>query len=411
MTTSRRASRDTWTRVAFGDVVKLCRDRSSNPRVDGLERYVGLEHLVPGDMSIQSWGSIADGTTFTSVFRPGHVLFGKRRAYQRKVAVADFHGVCSSDIYVLEPKGESLLPGLLPFLCQTEAFFRHALKTAAGGLSPRTNWKDLAKFEFALPPHEEQRRIEDVLNRCESLHRATVQAASVSTMTLVAARHRLMSRLSPDTESAKSRSTILPPRWSRRTLADIVEAPYGIVDGPFGSNLKSEHYRDSGYPVVQSAFVASGAFDPHAADWVYVDESKFQEQHRSAVRAGDIVMVKVGVNCGACDVVPAGQPTGILAGNCLKISPKREICDTRFLLHYLKWLREVGLLERHVTSTQQRALTLGRLKGQRIILPPLSEQEYSVRVLDSCQRAESDLAERKAAVTRMAKLLREEALA
>jgi hypothetical protein len=94
-----------WTTVAFGDVVQLYKERSGDPEADGYERYIGLEHIDPGDLRIRRWGNVADGVTFTSVFRPGQVLFGKRRAYQRKVAVADFSGVCSGDIYVLEPKG------------------------------------------------------------------------------------------------------------------------------------------------------------------------------------------------------------------------------------------------------------------------------------------------------------------
>ena len=115
-----------WRRVKFGDVVRLSKARSQDPLADGIERYVGLEHLEPGDLRIRSWGSVADGVTFTSVFQPGQVLFGKRRAYQRKVAVADFSGVCSGDIYVLETKdAQVLLPELLPFICQTDAFFDH----------------------------------------------------------------------------------------------------------------------------------------------------------------------------------------------------------------------------------------------------------------------------------------------
>lgn len=148
-----------WLQVKFGDVVQLSKARSQDPMAEGIERYVGLEHLEPGDLRIRSWGSVADGVTFTSVFKPGQVLFGKRRAYQRKVAVAEFSGVCSGDIYVLEPKNPKvLLPELLPFICQTDALFDHAVGTSAGSLSPRTNWTSLADFEFALPPLEEQRR-------------------------------------------------------------------------------------------------------------------------------------------------------------------------------------------------------------------------------------------------------------
>lgn len=154
-----------WRRVKFGDVVRLSKARSQDPLADGFERYLGLEHLEPGDLRIRSWGNVADGVTFTNVFKPGQVLFGKRRAYQRKVAVADFAGVCSGDIYVLESKDASvLLPELLPFICQTDAFFDHAVGTSAGSLSPRTNWTSLAGFEFALPPIEEQRRTLAILS-------------------------------------------------------------------------------------------------------------------------------------------------------------------------------------------------------------------------------------------------------
>lgn len=162
------ATRSTgWSTVAFGDVARLSKERSSDPEADGFERFVGLDHIEPGELHLRRWGDIADGTTFTSVFRPGQVLFGKRRAYQRKVAVADFSGVCSGDIYILEPKGKDLLPELLPFICQTDAFFEHAVGTSAGSLSPRTNWDSLASFEFVLPPMEEQRRIARALQAAE----------------------------------------------------------------------------------------------------------------------------------------------------------------------------------------------------------------------------------------------------
>ena len=149
--------RPSWRRVKFGDVVHLSKERCQDPLTEGYERFVGLEHIEPGNLSIRSWGHVADGITFTNVFQPGQVLFGKRRAYQRKVAVADFTGVCSGDIYVLESKdAQVLLPELLPFICQTDAFFEHVIGTSAGSLSPRTNWSSLANFEFALPPIEEQ---------------------------------------------------------------------------------------------------------------------------------------------------------------------------------------------------------------------------------------------------------------
>ena len=146
-----------WRRVKFGEVVRLNKETCKDPAAAGIERVIGLEHLAPGDLRVRSWADVADGTTFTNRVRPGQVLFGKRRAYQRKVAVAEFDAVCSGDIYVLESADpEKLSPELLPFICQTDSFFGRALGTSAGSLSPRTSWAGLEGFEFALPSVDEQ---------------------------------------------------------------------------------------------------------------------------------------------------------------------------------------------------------------------------------------------------------------
>jgi len=149
--------------VRFGDVVRNVDEAVRDPQTSDLERFVGLEHIDPESLRIKRWGLISDGTSFTRRFTAGQVLFGKRRAYQRKVAVADFDGLCSSDILVFEPADDQLVPELLPFIVQTEGFFQHALGTSAGSLSPRTRWRDLAAYEFALPPLDEQRRIAEIL--------------------------------------------------------------------------------------------------------------------------------------------------------------------------------------------------------------------------------------------------------
>ena len=167
-----------WSRVRFGDVVRLSKGRSADPEAEGIERYVGIEHIEPEDLRIRSWGSVAEGTTFANRFKPGQVLFVKRRAYQRKVAVADFEGVCSGDIYVLEPRDDRLLPELLPFICQTDAFFAHAVNTSAGSLSPRTNWTQLGQYALAMPPLAEQRRIAELLDGAEQALEAAVRLDS-----------------------------------------------------------------------------------------------------------------------------------------------------------------------------------------------------------------------------------------
>jgi type I restriction enzyme, S subunit len=155
--------RENFPLIRFGDVAREVREAEQNPLDNGLECLIGLEHIEPENLHIKEWGSVADGTSFTRVFRKGQVLFGKRRAYQRKVALAEFDGICSSDIIVMEAIEDKLVPELLPLIVQSEGFFEHALSTSAGSLSPRTKWKHLAEYKFPLPPKDEQRRIAEIL--------------------------------------------------------------------------------------------------------------------------------------------------------------------------------------------------------------------------------------------------------
>ena len=152
-----------WKRVAFGDVVRNVNESVRDAAAAGIDRVIAMEHMDPGELRIHRWSSIEDGTSFARRVRPGQTLFGKRRAYQRKVAFAEFDAICSGDILTFEADEAQMLPEFLPFLVESNAFFNHALGTSVGSLSPRTNWRDLANFEFGLPPFDEQKRIANLL--------------------------------------------------------------------------------------------------------------------------------------------------------------------------------------------------------------------------------------------------------
>ncbi len=163
------------TLTQFGMVVANIKQTEKNPLEQGLTRFVGLEHLEPENISIRRWGNIADGTTFTKRFCQGQVLFGKRRAYLKKAAIADFEGLCSGDILVFEAKSEQLRPELLLYIVHNDAFFQYAVTTSAGSLSPRTKWKDLASFTFYLPDIHVQQKLIDIFNRFEDALEQTKQ--------------------------------------------------------------------------------------------------------------------------------------------------------------------------------------------------------------------------------------------
>lgn len=152
-----------WRIVRFDQMAANITDRVDDPAEAGVESYVGLEHLDPESLHIRRWGHPTDVGATKLRFEPGDIIFGRRRAYQRKLAVADFEGICSAHALVLRAREEAVLPEFLPFFMQSDLFFERALQISVGSLSPTINWRTLAKEEFPLPPKEEQRRIADIL--------------------------------------------------------------------------------------------------------------------------------------------------------------------------------------------------------------------------------------------------------
>lgn len=151
-----------WTLVKFGDVVYEPKETMKDIVAEGIKHVVGLEHITTDDIHLRNSAGIEESTTFTKKFAKGDVLFGRRRAYLRKAAQAPFGGICSGDITVFRAKKE-LLPELLPFVVSNEKFFDYAIKHSAGGLSPRVKFKDLADYEFLLPPKDQQAQLAELL--------------------------------------------------------------------------------------------------------------------------------------------------------------------------------------------------------------------------------------------------------
>ncbi|WP_213908992.1 restriction endonuclease subunit S [Stutzerimonas nitrititolerans] len=342
-----KALKPGWRRVKFGDVVRLSKARSQDPLGDGIERYVGLEHLEPGDLRIRSWGSVADGVTFTSVFQPGQVLFGKRRAYQRKVAVADFSGVCSGDIYVLETKNaQVLLPELLPFICQTDAFFDHAVGTSAGSLSPRTNWTSLADFEFVLPPSNEQSRLVTTLVAQTDVIEAKQEVRIALEKCLKSTRAQI---LSEGLLGKIDETTGLPVGWSREPLGNLVE----FLDHKRVPIKEADRSKRRGqYPY----YGASGVIDS-------IDDYLFDE---------DLILVgEDGAN-----VLDRSSPLAFKVSGKIWVNNHAHVLrvlapnDIDYLADYLESIT----YKPYVTGTAQPKLNKAALNSVPVPVPPGEEQ-------------------------------------
>ena len=127
------------------------------------EHYIGLEHLDSGSLKVTRWGSEIAPKGEKLLMKKGDVLFGKRRAYQKKVAIAPFDGIFSAHGLVLRPKTDVIDPGFFPLFIASDYFLDAAIKISVGSLSPTINWRDLKELEFDLPSISVQQKLARVL--------------------------------------------------------------------------------------------------------------------------------------------------------------------------------------------------------------------------------------------------------
>lgn len=151
-----------WKTFRFDQIAAMVSERVDPSETDA-DIYVGLEHLDPESLHIKRFGAPADVKGTKLKVYPGDVIFGRRRAYQRKAAIAEFEGICSAHAMVLRAKVEVIDPKLFPFFLHSDTFMHRAIDISVGSLSPTINWKTLRKQEFLLPPKDQQARIAELL--------------------------------------------------------------------------------------------------------------------------------------------------------------------------------------------------------------------------------------------------------
>ena len=139
------------------------------PEESDRNRYVGLEHLDPGTLEVTRWGAEVTPKGDKLLMKKGDVLFGRRRAYQKKVGIAPFDGIFSAHGMVLRPKADVVDPMFFPFFISSDIFLDEAIRVSVGSLSPTANWKDLRTLEFDLPSPGKQRELAGILSEAECL--------------------------------------------------------------------------------------------------------------------------------------------------------------------------------------------------------------------------------------------------
>ncbi|MCI6965596.1 restriction endonuclease subunit S [bacterium] len=331
---------------------------------------VGLEHLVPEEVTLTAWDEGSDNT-FTKMFRKGNVLFGRRRAYLKKAAVAPFDGICSGDITVIEAIPDRILPELLPFIIQNDDLFDFAVGKSAGSLSPRVKWEHLKNYEFELPDMEKQRELAELLWAMDATKKS-YQKLIAATDELV--KSQFMEQFGDPVSNTQGREV--------RPFKDF------MLDIRYGTSQPPVFSEDGVFKFIRATNIKAGRITEK--DMLRISAEEASKIEKCRLNGNEIIIVRSGANTGDTCVVTEeyrDQYAGydIIITLDLKIANPvffNELMNTHYMQAVIKPLT-IRAAQPHINSEQVQNLPM--------LVVALSEQEQFAAFVRQSDKSKFEL--------------------
>lgn len=337
------------------------------------EHYIGLEHLDSGSLKVSRWGSEVAPKGEKLLMKKGDVLFGKRRAYQKKVAIAPFDGIFSAHGMVLRPKTEVIDPEFFPLFIASDYFLDAAIKISVGSLSPTINWRDLKELEFDIPSLPVQRKLAKILwaiNDTKGAYEQLIQ----ETDELV--KSQFIEMFGDPVSNSQGRRRVPFAQF-------ITNIRYGTSQPP--------EFSESGeYRFIRATNIKAGRIVPD--DIVRINKSEASKIEKCRLSGGEIIIVRSGVNTGDTCVVTdeyKGQYAGydiIVTLDLNKANPVffNELLNTHYMNDVVKPLT-VRSAQPHLNSQQVQNLPM--------IVASIDEQDRFAAIVEQSDKSKFELNE------------------
>ncbi|EPF5722030.1 restriction endonuclease subunit S [Vibrio cholerae] len=279
------------------------------------------------------------------------------------------------------------------------AFKEDIIRLSSGGGQPNINQEKVASLKVSAPQPNEQQKIANFLDH-ETAKIDTLITKQEKLIELLKEKrqavisHAVTKGLNPDAPMKDSGVEWLgkvPEHWVVCCLKHIKGEDKGsFVDGPFGSNLKSEHFVDNGdVYVIESNFATTGLLDTTKLKTISTEH--FETISRSETTEGAIIIAKIGARYGMNSVMPALDKKAVVSGNSLSLKINDKAMDVQYCHHLLTHLKQEGAMDDGVNVTAQPALSLGQLNNLPFLRPSKEEQQAIVNFVQQQEKSLSSL--------------------
>ena len=279
--------KSSWVLTKLGDLAKDISKRVDNPGESVYDRFVGLGNFVSGDIKIKTWETTENLASSAKAFQAGDILFARRNAYLRRASLVDFDGCCSGDAFVLREDHDKLVPGFLAFLMNSNALWDYAISNAAGTMSKRVKWRDLAEYEFLLPPKDQQAQLAKLLWAMDKVIEKEVEVLNKTKTIQQVKTKEFFSGTFLNLPMKVTKIGKIPEEWKLEKLPEIS----WFQEGP---GLRNWQFQGSGIKIINITNLKEGHLDLNKTER-HLSWGEFNETYKHfECKAGDIVVASSG---------------------------------------------------------------------------------------------------------------------
>ena len=335
--------------------------------------YLGLEHLDSGSLKVTRFGSDVAPKGEKLLMKKGDVLFGKRRAYQKKVAIAPFDGIFSAHGMVLRPKEEVINKDFFPLFISSDYFLDAAIKISVGSLSPTINWRDLKGLEFNLPSLEEQKKLAEVLWSINDTLDAYKKLLETTDQLV---KSQFIEMFGVPFQNEK--------RWQTQSLDEICTY---LTDG---SHYSPKEDTNGIYPMLTVKDMTERGFDYGDCKLIGEEEYAKMVANGCVPKVGDVLVAKDGSYFKTAFVIEDEREQAVLSSIAI-LRPDKAKMVPRFMREYLMSGQVLKAVEsEYITGTAIKRVILKKLKTMPIYIPPISMQEKYVALVEQSDKSKFD---------------------
>lgn len=261
--------------------------------------------------------------------------------------------------------GQSAEPRFVSHFFQAPDYWAQITKHARGAAQLGVNATTLKALKIPLPPLAEQRRIAAILDKADALRaKRRTGLAKLDTLT-----QSIFLDMFGDPAGN-------PKGWPLKSLGALAVK---FSDGPFGSNLKTEHYTETGIRVVRLQNIGVGEFvDDDAA---YVSPQHFATLKKHECLPGDVLVGTLGdPNLRAC-IQPGWLAVALNKADCVQIRPDAAIATAEFICALLNQPSTERLAQDQMHGQTRVRISMGRLRSLKVPVPPVvMQRDFAIRL-------------------------------